>query len=172
VFDNKYHKQLHPYLCSICQNYAQWWKIYTLTDVVGKQRDEQNQFSPLLDLMVQTIEQQQEKREEEKEKEERKEKIERLAVVEGLRKYAPEHVLLVGRPGSGKSTALVRLLLEEAERGRDAETRGCGDAEMEIERERDFFRVPVLVELRYYQHSVLERVKAFLLKHQLLRFLP
>jgi len=166
VFDNKYHNQLYPYLCSICQNYAQWWKIYTLTDVVGKQRDEQKQFSPLLDLMVQTIEQQREKREEEKEKEERKEKIERLAVVEGLRKYAPDHVLLVGRPGSGKSTALVRLLLEEAERGRDAETRGRGDAEMEREEERDVFRVPVLVELRYYQHSVLERVKAFLLKHQ------
>ncbi|NES00234.1 MAG: hypothetical protein F6J86_41640 [Symploca sp. SIO1B1] len=158
MFDNKYHNQLHPYLCSICQNYAQWWKIYTLTDVVGKQRDEQNQFSPLLDLMVQTIKQQREKRE--------KEKIELLAVVEGLRKYAPDHVLLVGRPGSGKSTALVRLLLEEAERGRDAETRGRGDAEMEREGERDFLRIPVLVELRYYQHSVLERVKAFLLKHQ------
>ncbi|NEQ71442.1 MAG: NACHT domain-containing protein, partial [Symploca sp. SIO2D2] len=166
MFDNKYHNQLYPYLCSICQNYAQWWKIYTLTDVVGKQQDEQKQFSPLLDLMVQTIEQQQEKREEEEEKEERKEKIERLAVVEGLRKYAPEHVLLIGRPGSGKSTALVRLLLEEAERGRDAETRGRGDAEMKKEGEKDVFRVPVLVELRYYQHSVLERVKAFLLKHQ------
>ncbi|NEQ71586.1 MAG: NACHT domain-containing protein, partial [Symploca sp. SIO2D2] len=152
MFDKKYHNQLHPYLCSICQNYAQWWKIYTLTDVVGKQRDEQQQFSPLLDLMVQTIEQQREKRE--------KEKIELLAVVEGLRKYAPDHVLLVGRPGSGKSTALVRLLLEEAETGRrgDGETGRWGDG--------DSLRIPVLVELRYYQHSVLERVKAFLLKHQ------
>ncbi|NEP61415.1 MAG: hypothetical protein F6K31_31430, partial [Symploca sp. SIO2G7] len=79
-------------------------------------------------LMVQTVEQQQEKREEEKEK------IERLAVVEGLRKYAPNHVLLVGRPGSGKSKALVRLLLEEAERGRDAETRRRGDGERGGER--------------------------------------
>ncbi len=148
--------QLHPYLCSICQNYAQWWKTYTLTDVVGKQQDEQKQFSPLLDLMVQTVEQQQEKREE------GKEKIERLAVVEGLRKYAPNHVLLVGRPGSGKSTALVRLLLEEAERGRAGGAEEAGEAGGE----RDFLRVPVLVELRYYQHSVLERVQAFLLKHQ------
>ena|GEM_PF-363128 len=155
-----YKNQLDRYLCSICQNYAQWWKIYTLTDVVGKQRDEQKQFSPLLDLMVQTVEQQQEEREE------GKEKIERLAVVEGLRKYAPNHVLLVGRPGSGKSTALVRLLLEEAERGRDAGTRGRGDTEMGREGERDFPRIPVLVELRFYQHSVLERVQAFLLKHQ------
>jgi len=155
VFSNDFHNQLLPYLCSICQTYAQWWKIYTLTDVVGKQRDKQQQFSPLLDLMVQTVEPQQ--------REEGKEKIERLAVIEGLRKYAPDHVLLVGRPGSGKSTALVRLLLEEAERGRDARTRGRGDAEME--KERDVFRIPVLVELRFYQHSVLERVKAFLLQH-------
>ncbi|NER98448.1 MAG: NACHT domain-containing protein [Symploca sp. SIO1B1] len=150
MFDNEYQNQLHPYLDSICQEYAQWWEFYTLTDVVGKQRDKQKQGPPLLDLMVQTVEQQQEEREE------GKEKIERLAVIEGLHKYAPNHVLLVGRPGSGKSTALVRLLLEEAERGRrgDGETGRWG------------IRIPVLVELRYYQHSVLERVKAFLLKHQ------
>ena len=46
------------------------------------------------------------------------EKTERLPVLAELRKYALEqleHVLLVGRPGSGKSTALARLLLEEAE---------------------------------------------------------
>ncbi|NEQ69532.1 MAG: hypothetical protein F6K21_29390 [Symploca sp. SIO2D2] len=168
MFDNKYQNQLHPYLDSICKEYAQWWEFYTLTDVVGKQQNKQKQCPPLLDLMVQTVEQQQEERED------GKEKIERLAVVEGLRKYAPNHVLLVGRPGSGKSTALVRLLLEEAERGKDAGTRGRGDAEIgrgrdaEIGRrgDRDFLRIPVLVELRYYQHSVLERVKAFLLKHQ------
>ncbi|NET56012.1 MAG: NACHT domain-containing protein [Symploca sp. SIO2E6] len=161
MFDNEYYNQLHPYLCSICRKYAQWWKIYTLTDVVGKQRDEEKQFSPLLDLglMVQTVKQQQEKREE------AQEKVERLAVIEGLRKYAPEHVLLVGRPGSGKSTALVRLLLEEAERGRDAETRRWGDGEMGRWGDGDFYRIPVLVELRFYQHSVLERVKAFLLQH-------
>ncbi len=149
---NEYRNQLHPYLCSICRNYAQWWESYTITDVVGKQQDEQKQFSPLLDLMVQTVEQQQEKREE------GKEKIERLAVLEGLRKYAPDHVLLVGRPGSGKSTALVRLLLEEAERERAGEVGGAGG-------EKDFPRIPVLVELRFYQHSVLERVQAFLLQH-------
>ena len=41
------------------------------------------------------------------------EKNERLPVLEGIRKYAGNHVLLIGRPGSGKSTALVRLLLKE-----------------------------------------------------------
>jgi len=96
------------YLESLCNTYAQWWQVYTLTDVVGRQRVE-SEPSPLLfdfGLMVQTVE---------REKGE-KEKIERLTVLEGLRKYALEHVLLVGRPGSGKSTALIRLLLEEAEK--------------------------------------------------------
>ncbi len=43
------------------------------------------------------------------------EKVEQLPVLEGLRKYQDNHVLLVGRPGSGKSTALQRLLWEEAQ---------------------------------------------------------
>ncbi|NER52312.1 MAG: NACHT domain-containing protein, partial [Symploca sp. SIO1A3] len=152
---NEQRSQLNPYLDSICHTYARWWEIYTLTDVVGRKRHEQKQCSPLLDLglMVQTVEQPQEY------PEEGKEKIERLAVVQGLRKYAPDHVLLVGRPGSGKSTALVRLLLEEAEIGRR------GDAGKRRHGERNFPRVPVLLELRYYQNSVLERVQAFLQQH-------
>jgi predicted NACHT family NTPase len=40
-------------------------------------------------------------------------------VLQGLLKYAPEHVLLVERPGSGKSTALVRLLLNEASKRKE-----------------------------------------------------
>ncbi|BAZ25074.1 PBS lyase HEAT-like repeat domain protein [Kalymmatonema gypsitolerans NIES-4073] len=56
--------------------------------------------------MVQTVEREQQG--------EKQEKIERFSVLEGLRQYAPDHVLLVGRPGSGKSTALARLLLEQA----------------------------------------------------------
>jgi predicted NACHT family NTPase len=38
----------------------------------------------------------------------------RYEVLAGLREYAHHHVLLVGKPGSGKSTALKRLLWEEA----------------------------------------------------------
>ena len=33
--------------------------------------------------------------------EQQKERREQFAVLEGLRNYAPEHVLLVGKPGSG-----------------------------------------------------------------------
>ncbi|MEM8640569.1 MAG: HEAT repeat domain-containing protein [Cyanobacteria bacterium P01_G01_bin.54] len=39
-------------------------------------------------------------------------KIETYNVLEGILKYAEEHVLLVGKPGSGKTTALERLLAE------------------------------------------------------------
>ncbi|RUS92788.1 hypothetical protein DSM106972_098070 [Dulcicalothrix desertica PCC 7102] len=56
-----------------------------------------------------------------------KESSERLPVLEGICKYAREHVLLVGKPGSGKSTALQHLLWEEA---------------------RNASVIPVLVELR------------------------
>ncbi|NET43386.1 HEAT repeat domain-containing protein [Okeania sp. SIO2B3] len=171
-----------PYLESICRGYAKWWEVYTLTDVRGKKSLEQRQnISPLLDLalMVQTVES------EEKQRERPEKKIERLTVLEGLRKYAPNHVLLVGRPGSGKSTALARLLLEEAtklisplspkeesplspplERGeiREGEIRrdtpplqrGVGG---------DKPKIPILIELRYSQTSILSRIQAFIHKH-------
>ena len=184
-----------PYLESICREYAQWWKVYTLTDVAGKKSLEQRQnISRLLDLglMVQTIES------EEKQRERPEEKIERLTVLEGLRKYAPNHVLLVGRPGSGKSTALARLLLEEAEKLRlsveiedkgdkdEKETRGTRETRetreiggtretREIRETRETReiggtrgnkpRIPILIELRYSQTSILDRIQKFIHKH-------
>ncbi|MGB7415814.1 MAG: hypothetical protein WA902_16530 [Thermosynechococcaceae cyanobacterium] len=42
-------------------------------------------------------------------------KREQFSVLKGVRKYAPEHVLLVGKPGSGKSTALQRLRWQDTE---------------------------------------------------------
>ncbi|MBE9008591.1 NTPase (NACHT family), partial [Fortiea sp. LEGE XX443] len=100
----------NDYLDSLCNHYAQWWNAYTLTDVVGQQRVEQRRSPLLLNFMVETVQYGKEERSE------TPEKVERLDVLAGLRKYAKEHVLLVGRPGSGKSTALARLLLEEAEK--------------------------------------------------------
>ena len=131
-----------PYLASIRNTYAQWWQVYTLSDVEDRKRKQQQQ-TPMLfnfDLMVETIKSKQ------PERDQNQEETERLPVLEGLRKYAADHVLLVGRPGSGKSTALVQLLADEGIQG----------------------KIPVLVELRYYQTSVLELVRNFLKRHGVL----
>lgn len=109
-------------------------------DAVGqeqvKRQTEKSAFPFDFGLMVQTA-----KPGEEKEKGEKpEEKLERLPVLVGMRKYAAEHVLLVGRPGSGKSTALIRMLLEEAENKSAAA------------------KIPVLVELRYWRTGVIDRI--------------
>ncbi|WP_299489173.1 NACHT domain-containing protein [Acaryochloris sp. IP29b_bin.137] len=136
------------YLESVCHSYAKWWQIYTLSDVVEQEEEEEDTI-PLLDLglMVETIDPE----DDDLEQGEQQQKIERLTVLEGLRKYAPEHVLLIGRPGSGKSTALARLLLETAQ---DALVNAAD-------------QIPVLVELRYYQTSILDLVQNFLLRHRM-----
>jgi HEAT repeat protein len=148
------------YLRSLVSDYQQWWRLYTLTDATGResQRVEREQIAPAFfdfGLMVQTVELPKAEQERESEQErEKKEKIERLPVLDGICKYAADHVLLVGRPGSGKSTALARLLLQEAEKA--LEDRQA--------------KIPVLVELRYLpseanESSVIERILAFIHKH-------
>ncbi|GBO52794.1 hypothetical protein APA_595 [Pseudanabaena sp. lw0831] len=152
------------YLRSLVSAYQQWWRLYTLTDATGResQRVEGDRIAPAffdfgsaLELMVQTVEPPKVEQERESESDrEKKEKIERLPVLEGICKYAAEHVLLVGRPGSGKSTALARLLLQEAEKAlKDQQA-----------------KIPVLVELRYLpseanESSVCDRILAFIHKH-------
>lgn len=147
------------YLRSLVSAYQQWWRLYTLTDATGResQRVERDRIAPAFfdfGLMVQTVDKEKVESQKEKEEEEKKEKIERLPVLEGICKYAAEHVLLVGRPGSGKSTALARLLLQEAENA------------LSIARA----KIPVLVELRYLpseanESSVGDRILAFMHKH-------
>ncbi|MBE9129375.1 MULTISPECIES: HEAT repeat domain-containing protein [unclassified Coleofasciculus] len=152
-----------PYLNAIATTYEKWWQLYTLTDAEGKQRQSQD-VAPIFDfgLMVQTV--QKEEREQRQEGKPEKEKVERFSVLDGLRKYALgeklEHLLLVGRPGSGKSTALARLMLEEATTQKS-----------EFLKNSDFSthlpRIPVLVELRYWQGSIAQLIINALTRHGL-----
>jgi len=128
------------------EKYQRWENSYTSTDTVSKQRE----FFDM-GLMVQTWQPKQPKG---KLGEEKQEKIERLAVLDGIRKYALEHVLLVGKPGSGKSTALERLLWEEVQKTQT----GASPFSPAI---------PVLVRLRKYQTSVLEIIANFFVSHDL-----
>ena len=70
-------------------------------------------------------------------------KREQFAVLDALRKYSLEHVLLVGKPGSGKSTALRRLQWEDAE--------CCIQA---IENKKRVPAIPIFLELRSLETSV------------------
>ncbi len=152
-----------PYLYTIRQHYEHWWEYYTVIDAQGRERlkapvrERQTQqasekpASPFdFGLMVQTVTRDDERRTPNpKNPEEPKEKIERFPVLEGLRKYAfdekTRQLLLVGRPGSGKSTALARLLLEEATLTPNPSP-NSGRGELKV--------IPVLVELRYWQTSI------------------
>jgi HEAT repeat protein len=131
-----------PYLQSIATTYERWWQLYTLTNAEGRQRQKQEE-SVFFDfgLMIQTVQRGSQKTQNQEEK------VERFPVLEGLLKYAEQHVLLVGRPGSGKSTALARLLLEQSTQQR---------------------RIPVLVELRYLSGSIEKLILDSFAQHGLL----
>ncbi len=147
-----------PYLKSISdsEKYAQWETFYTLTDVEGKTRP--SKTAPLLrDLWVQTIEKE---RENPQERAERPEKPERFTVLDGLREYAANHVLLKGRPGSGKSTALARLLLEESV--------GAQSLRLNQQNQAKIIQIPILIELRLYETSILDLILQFLKRHKLI----
>ncbi|MGI2907640.1 NACHT domain-containing protein, partial [Tolypothrix sp. VBCCA 56010] len=166
------------YLESICEKYAQWWDTYTLTNVVGNKYDKKVRKSLLLDLQAIAVKPETVKPEREEFPEASNER-EVFNVLEGLRKYAPEHVLLTGRPGSGKSTALVRLLLEEAEGfGNEKQfviarnVRGASRSRSVSDRRREAIsstrgnsQIPVLIELRYYETSIVDLITAFLHRH-------
>ena len=139
-----------PYLESVCKRYAQWWDVYTLTDVAGKMRSP-NTTPLLMVLQVQAVQES---------REEREETTEQYSVLEGLRKYAANHVLLVGRPGSGKSTALAQLLFEESEKAQILLTNE--------ENQKSIIHIPILVELRYCKTSIVDLILKFLKRHKLI----
>jgi len=167
-----------PYLNAIASTYEKWWQFYTLTDAAGKQRQSQ-EVAPIVDfgLMVQTV-----KKEEREQRQE--EKVKPFRVLEGLRKYADQQVLLVGRPGSGKSTALARLMLEMAaplapqvwgepsqiavqsppELGSQC---GLGVSPSRAPGVDLGGKIPVLVELRYWQGSIAQLILNSFARHEL-----
>jgi predicted NACHT family NTPase len=162
VADNS--NDFQRYLESIGAAYKDWWRLYTLTDAVGKQQVEREKLSSVFDfgLMVQRV------KPEQPERGEAQEKTERLPVLEGLQKYASDHVLLVGRPGSGKSTALTRLLLEEATKPLpEVERRAKSPPSLVGKGVGGLGQIPVLVELRQYKTSVLDLIREFLMRHRL-----
>ncbi len=167
VADNS--NDFQRYLESIGAAYKDWWRLYTLTDAVGKQQVEREKLSSVFDfgLMVQRVKPEQPERGEAQEKE-AQEKTERLPVLEGLQKYASDHVLLVGHPGSGKSTALARLLLEEATKPLPEAERGAKSPPSLVGKGvGGLGQIPLLVELRQYKTSVLDLIREFLMRHRL-----
>ncbi|MBD2122350.1 HEAT repeat domain-containing protein [Trichocoleus sp. FACHB-262] len=148
-------KTVEPYLRSLINDkrYQQKWGFYTPTDAIGKLQAPEIASELNIGLMAQLMQSKQvENNQNLKQREQ--ENIEQLPVVEGIRRYAAEHVLLMGRPGSGKSTALLRLLIDEAKKA-------LNDTSAKI---------PVLVELRYLdaeRPSLIERISAFLHSHNL-----
>jgi hypothetical protein len=95
-----------PYLRSILnhEDYREWQKVYTPTKVEDRQRlppatlaeSSQPRFSCCLKLRVETVKLP-ESENQRTEPTEQREQVEQLDVLAGLRKYAPEHVLLVGK---------------------------------------------------------------------------
>jgi DNA replication protein DnaC len=103
------------YLQSIVndEDLSEWQECYTPTTLEGRKPPPKQKFSSRLKLKVESVKPA-EKEALEASNPGQREQVEQLDVLEGLRKYAPEHVLLVGKPGSGKSTSLEWLLWNEA----------------------------------------------------------
>jgi HEAT repeat protein len=159
------------YLRSVVDHpYGKGERQYVVTDAIGQEKPKP-ESAPMdwdmpfqFELMAQTVEREEQREprgQEEQEEQKEQKKIERFPVLEGIRKYAAGHghVLLSGRPGSGKSTALIRLLLEDADSlyGRIAiRPYPAPDHRPPI---------PILLELRLWENSILDRILKTLHKH-------
>jgi HEAT repeat protein len=145
-----------PYLQSILENedYREWQECYTPTTVEGRKPAPQPERSRRLKLRVETVVAKDDSANGASTKPsegEPQEKIEQFEVLEGLRQYAADHVLLVGKPGSGKSSSLEWLLWNEAGRALDDPTA----------------KIPVLVKLRRCTSTPEALIQDFLNGHGL-----
>jgi HEAT repeat protein len=140
------------YLQSLCDDddYREWQDLYTPTTVEGRTPSPQAKSSRRLKLRVETVEPSKEETAGASEPE-RREQVEQFDVLDGLKKYASEHVLLIGKPGSGKSTSLEWLLWTEANYALDNPTA----------------KIPVLVKLRRCTSTIEGLIQDFLSQHQL-----
>ncbi|PAX60640.1 HEAT repeat domain-containing protein [Brunnivagina elsteri] len=166
--------EFHKYFASISKKCDRWWNFYTLTDTFDRQSQDKAGFSSFdspfdspfdFGLMVKKVVP---KRSQNLGIEDKKKVCDRVPVLEGICKYLAEsnHVLLIGKPGSGKSTALTRLLLEKC---RDAIHRVFytpGEIHP-ISQSGELPQIPVLIELRYWQNSVFQLIEAFFNQHEL-----
>ena len=118
-------QKVQGYLRSLSSHYERWWNIYRLTEAISAR---QSTFT--FEQIAQTEEQS-------KEDPTKKETLPQL--LQGIIDYAEsESVLLVGSPGVGKSTTLLRLLAVLAKQ----------------ELQNPIPRIPVLVRLKDYQSSL------------------
>ncbi len=150
-----------PYLQSILENkdYREWQECYTPTTVEGRKQAPQPERSRRLKLRVETVVAKDDSASGASAKPsegEPQEKIEQFEVLEGLRQYAADHVLLIGKPGSGKSSSLEWLLWNEAGRALDDPTA----------------KIPVLVKLRRCTSTLEALIQDFLNGHGLPLSLP
>jgi HEAT repeat protein len=117
-------QKVQQYLQSLSSRYEKWWDVYCLTEVISA-RQSTFTFEP----MAQT---------EEKKTEDPTKTETVLLSLQGIIDYAQlEPVLLVGSPGVGKSTTLLRLLAILARQ----------------ELRKAVPRIPVLIRLKDYQAS-------------------
>jgi HEAT repeat protein len=149
------------YLQAILANedYREWQEVYTPTTVEDRRRmptqgttiASQRRFSSRLKLRAETVKpDKQEQGAQPDGAQEPQEQVEQWDVLAGLRNYAAEHVVLIGKPGSGKSTSLERLLWEETEKALQDPNA----------------RIPVLVKLRRCTGTIEVMIRDFLMGHQ------
>lgn len=156
-----------PYIQSILndEDLQEWNDLYTPTTVEDRihklepTKSSPFKYSSRLRLRVEAVAPYTENQLEESKQEDQtddskpqsNQKVECLGVLEGLRRYADDHVLLIGRPGSGKTTSLETLLWQEAN----------------SINKREGGRIPVLVRLRRCTSTIEKLIQDFFISHKL-----